>query len=321
MNRRVLVVDDQSSAQSEIEGILQERGLESVRAHGCEEAIEAYRSGPFQVVITDVHLGRRSGIELIEQIHAADDDATVVVLTGDPSSNTALRVLEAGAYDFLTKPLASPELIGAAVDRALERSELRRRNRQLQEQTRRHSDLLENLNHKLTDIANRDALTGLHNRRYFAEALGAELNRARRHQRSCALILVDIDDFQHYNETHGQLSGDEVLRTVAQLLQIHCRSSTVVSRFGGDEFALLVPEIPPEGALTFAETLGRATASHRFHGGESQPEGRVTLSIGLAVFPEAGSEAEQLVAAAAAALELATRNGRNTVSVWEGSPV
>jgi len=319
MKRRVLVVDDEPSVQAMLAEVLGGREFEIARAGDADEALEAYTRKPFEVVITDVHLGSRSGIDLIDEIRELDDDATILVLTGDPSSTTATRALKCGAYDYLIKPFATPDVIRAAVERAVERCRLLERNRQLLDQVRRTSDLLGNLNEKLTDIANRDTLTGLYNRRFFLEALGLELNRARRHERSCALILADVDDFRQYNESHGQLLGDEVLRTMAQLLQVHSRSSTVVARFGGDEFALLVPEIPPEGALTFAETLGRAAATHHFPGGEAQPEGRLTLSLGVAVYPEAGTDALQLTEAAAAALEMAAENGRNSVSVWEGS--
>ena len=319
MNRRVLVVDDEPFVQEMLAEVLEGRGLDIVCAAGADEALEAYQHAPFEVVIADVHLGGRSGIDLIDEILELDKEATVVVLTGDPSSKTATRALERGAYDYLVKPFATPDVIGAAVERAVERGRLRELNQHLLDQVQRNTQLLENLNEKLTDIVNRDALTGLYNRRFFLEALGLELNRARRHKRSCALILADIDDFGQYNDSHGQLLGDEVLRTLAQLLQVHCRSSTVVARFGGDVFALLVPEIPPEGALTFAETLGRAVAEHLFPGGETQPEGRVSLSLGVAVYPEAGTDALQLTEAAAAALELAVSNGRNSVSVWGGS--
>jgi diguanylate cyclase (GGDEF)-like protein len=316
MSRRVLVVDDEPLVQQMLVEILEQRGLDVVCAPDAGAALEAYRRRRFEVVITDVHLGSRSGIEMIREIHEIDDEATVVVLTGDPASNTASKALERGAYDYLVKAFATPDVIGAAVERAVERDDLRQRNRHLLDQVQHNSNLLENLNEKLTDIANRDPLTGLYNRRFFLEALALELNRSRRHERTCALILAGIDDFRHYNDFHGHLLGDEVLRILAQLLQAHSRSSTVVARFGSGLFALLVPEIPPEGARIFAETLGRAVAKHLFPGGEAQPEGRVTLSLGVAVCPEAGTEAPQLTQAAATALETAAKSGYNRVSVW-----
>jgi len=319
MNRRVLVVDDEPTVRSMLDEILTNRGLEVVQAEGADEALEAYRRNPFEVVIADVHMHGRSGLEMVERIRQLDDDATVVVLTGDPSSSTASRALESGAYDYLVKPFVSPDVIGAAIDRAMERILLSDRNKKLSNQVQRNSEILESLNATLTDIVNRDALTGLYSHRFFLEALGLELSRAKRHQRTCALVVADVDDFRSYNEMHGHLSGDELLRTVARLLQARCRISTVTARFGADEFALLVPEIPPEGALTFAELLGRTVHAHPFAGGDSQPEGRVTLSFGVAVYPEAGGTAAQLARNAAEALDRARQGGRNSVCVWQDS--
>jgi diguanylate cyclase (GGDEF)-like protein len=319
MIRRALVVDDEPHVRSMLAEILKERGLEVVQISGAEEALDLYRRDPFEVVIADVHMGGRSGIEMVKEIRRYDADATVVVLTGDPSSGTASRALESGAYDYLVKPFVSPDLIGAAVDRAMERILLSERNKALLDQAQRNSDVLDALNAKLTDIVNRDPLTGLYSHRFFLEALGLELSRAKRHDRNCALLVADVDDFRLYNETHGHLTGDELLRTVARLLQARSRVSTVSARFGADEFALLVPEIPPAGALTFAEMLGRTVEEHPFAGGDSQPEGRVTLSFGVAVYPEAGENAVQLARNATKALHRARQSGRNSVCVWQDS--
>ena len=205
MSRRVLVVDDEPAVQEMLAEILEGRGLEVTRAGDTDEALEAYRRAPFEVVIADVHLGSRSGIDLIDEIREFDDEATVVVLTGDPSSNTATRALKSGAYDYLVKPFATPDVIGAAVERVIERCRLREHNRQLLDQAQRNSDLLENLSGKLTDIANRDALTGLFNRRYFLETLGLELNRARRHERTRNTQQRGLD--RNGNFTRRRCSG------------------------------------------------------------------------------------------------------------------
>jgi diguanylate cyclase (GGDEF)-like protein len=146
-----------------------------------------------------------------------------------------------------------------------------------------------------------------------------ELARARRHRRTFSLLFIDIDNFKQYNDSHGHLAGDDLLRNLAKLLQGRCRSTTVAARYGGEAFVLLVPETDSTGAQRFAEALRRLVAEHPFPGRESQPGGRVTLSLGVASYPEAGEDATALIDSADKALYQSKHRGRNTVSVWEPS--
>jgi diguanylate cyclase (GGDEF)-like protein len=170
-------------------------------------------------------------------------------------------------------------------------------------------------------MANRDGLTGLYNHRFFREALEQELARARRHRRQFALLFMDIDHFKHYNDSHGHLAGDALLRSVAMLLQERSRGETLAARYGGEEFVMLVPETNAEGARRYAEILREMFERHTFAGRESQPAGRLTMSFGVAAYPEAGDDSASLIDAADKALYHSKGSGRNRVSVWQPAVV
>ncbi|MBI3968221.1 MAG: diguanylate cyclase [Chloroflexi bacterium] len=157
-----------------------------------------------------------------------------------------------------------------------------------------------------------DSLTGLLNHGRLVERLQSEISRALRYERSFALLLIDVDHFKRFNDEHGHLVGDEVLREVAQELAKGVRTSDVVGRYGGEEFALLLLEAPPEEAMTIAERLRGAIAARALHTSASD-EMRVTVSIGVALCPEHGSTFDGLLGSADEALYRAKRNGRNLV--------
>jgi diguanylate cyclase (GGDEF)-like protein len=203
------------------------------------------------------------------------------------------------------------------VNRAIDRYKLAADNHALMDHMKQNAEELERLNAQLTDMANRDALTGLYNHRYFREVLDKELARAERHDRVFSLVFIDIDHFKNYNDTHGHLAGDDLLRRLAGVLRQQSRKSTVVVRYGGEEFVLLVPEADQDAARQFAENLRRAVEQHPFPGRECQPSGKLTLSLGVAAFPVSGRTSTELIDHADKALYRSKHGGRNLVSVWD----
>ncbi len=170
---------------------------------------------------------------------------------------------------------------------------------------------------KTRELSNTDELTGLSNRRYFQEILMRELAQARRYHANFSLIMIDIDHFKRYNDTHGHLNGDIVLRKVASLLLQSTRGIDLVSRFGGEEFVILLPKTSREGARAAAEKLRQCVAAEKFTGMEqSQPLGMVTLSLGVSEFPNDSKDIYELLDLADRALYLAKENGRNRTVVW-----
>ena len=163
-----------------------------------------------------------------------------------------------------------------------------------------------------------DALTGLYNRRHFNERYAAEYMRAARYGRPLAVLLVDIDHFKKFNDEHGHLVGDKVLKLTAKVLHESIRKADLLARYGGEEFVLVLPEIDKEHALQVAEKLRRAIEQTHFPKEESQPFGHLTASFGLAAFPEDASEETALLKLADEALYRAKANGRNRVEASEG---
>ena len=166
-------------------------------------------------------------------------------------------------------------------------------------------------------LSNTDELTNLANRRYFQEILKRELAQARRFKTPFSLIMVDIDHFKRFNDTHGHLRGDIVLKRVAAHLLRNTRGIDLVGRFGGEEFIVLLPKTTKEGAFTAAEKLRQELAREEFPGAEqSQPGGRLTLSLGLAEYPTDSRDIHQLLECADRALYAAKEGGRNRTVAW-----
>jgi diguanylate cyclase (GGDEF)-like protein len=156
-----------------------------------------------------------------------------------------------------------------------------------------------------------DALTQTHNKRYFNEALEREYLRSMRYRRALSLLLFDIDDFKNVNATHGHVAGDNVLRQLALVVKPRLRQQDVLARIGGEEFAVLLPEVEPTGAVVAAEKVRRLVESARFVVDETQFS--CTVSIGAASFNERMTTAQMLHEAADKNLDNAKKAGKNRV--------
>jgi diguanylate cyclase (GGDEF)-like protein len=163
---------------------------------------------------------------------------------------------------------------------------------------------------KAQQLAYRDGLTGIYNRRYFELQIASEIERASRYDGRLAIIMIDIDNFKRLNDEFGHLLGDEVLRQVSEIFVQQLRKVDVVCRYGGEEFAILVPQTSGGNALEVAEKLRRMVESYLFPG---VPR-KVTISSGVAEFPAHGRTRDELVASADAALYASKEAGRNRVS-------
>jgi diguanylate cyclase (GGDEF)-like protein len=163
---------------------------------------------------------------------------------------------------------------------------------------------------RMKQLAYVDGLTGIHNRRYFEMRIVEELERAGRFQGRMSLIMIDIDNFKKMNDEFGHLLGDEMLRAVSSILKQQLRKMDMVCRYGGDEFAIVVPETAGESAMRVAEKLRRQVETH-FFPGVPRP---VTISCGVADYPAHGITRDEIVAAADSALYLAKQAGRNRVA-------
>jgi len=159
----------------------------------------------------------------------------------------------------------------------------------------------------LSDMAFRDELTGLFNRRFFDMKLQEEINRSERYGRKLSLILGDIDNFKSYNDDFGHQKGDEVLQSVSEMIRNSCRSSDTAARYGGEELVVILPETDTEGAFRVAEKARKLIEARA-----GDVAGRtVTISMGIASFSPENNGPAELIAVADKALYKAKASGRN----------
>jgi diguanylate cyclase (GGDEF)-like protein len=175
------------------------------------------------------------------------------------------------------------------------------------------------LREKLHEQAMHDKLTGLYNRHYVDEWFGLELRRAQRHGRPIAAVMLDIDDFKRFNDGFGHEAGDLVLREVAGALGRSTRGSDVASRYGGEEFLVLLPDCPFNAGLRKAEQMRKEVAKLELQY-DSRPLGPVSVSLGVAAFPDHAKESAELLRHADEALYLAKQAGRNRVVAYSTDP-
>ena len=172
------------------------------------------------------------------------------------------------------------------------------------------------LREALREQSIRDPLTGLFNRRYMEETLEREVNRVTRQLHPLGIIMIDIDHFKDFNDTHGHSSGDSLLKELGQFLRTHIRAEDIACRYGGEEFLLIMPDASVEVAQQRAEHLQKEIKSFQAPAFSLSSDG-ITLSIGVAVYPEHGRTIDDVLRAADNALYRAKREGRNRVEIAE----
>lgn len=170
---------------------------------------------------------------------------------------------------------------------------------------------------RIHEMAIKDPLTTLYNRRFFNEKLEEEITRSRRTRYPVSLIYLDIDHFKKYNDTNGHPMGDVIIKSVAQILIKTSRKSDVVARLGGEEYAILCPHTAKDGAAIKAEKVRLIIESTKFPNGEKQPLGKVSISIGVSEYPTLAMDSESLVKSADDALYKVKQAGRNRVCMAE----
>jgi two-component system, cell cycle response regulator len=297
---KVLIAEDDPISLRVVETMLKKWGYEPVLAHDGEEALQAFRSDdPPRIAILDWMMPRKDGISVCREMRQRADQAYVYILllTAKSQQRDLVEGLGAGADDYLTKPYSGDEL----------RARLFSGERILAVQQE-----LVAAREALRMQAIRDPLTGLFNRRYMGEALDRELRRAEHGGQPVSMVMLDVDHFKRLNDTSGHQAGDELLTHIASILQARTRREDIACRYGGEEFLLILPGAPMEAALRRAEELRQViretTIEHR-----GRPLGRISVSAGVACFPEHGTTADELLRAADAALYRAKELGRDRV--------
>lgn len=288
MPQKVLIVDDTKPLHGLLRARLVDEPIELHSAYnGTEGLAKACELLP-DVILLDVDMPEVDGFEVCRRLKADPKTAgiPVIFLTGAAGTAQKILGLELGAVDYVTKPFDPAEL------KARLRTSLRTKY------------LMDLLAHK----AQVDGLTGLWNRAYFDQRLGQEASLARRSGRPLSCVLVDVDHFKSINDRFGHPFGDDVLRALGALLVNGCRNEDVVCRYGGETFAVLIPNTDLPAALVLARRMRQATLTcPPAHKGKPAP---ITCSFGAATYE--GHEREMVIAAEAA-LKRAKESGRDRI--------
>jgi len=299
--RKVAIIDDMlpnalllknyMKRLDDIEALVYTNPIEALAR--CNEVVP-------DLVLLDYHMPKMNGIEFLRRFRSEEHlkDIPIVMITGEGKKDALYEALNAGANDFLRKPVDDIELIT--------------RVHNLLELRARQIDLAK-ANERLFILATTDQLTSLKNRRYFIEKLEDEVKRACRYRRPYSVAIVDADRFKSVNDTYGHDVGDKVLRTLAQLLLEELRNVDYIGRLGGDEFAIQFPETDASKAFQVCHRLlsrvreGRVLAEAN--------EICLTVSVGLTEIAQTGDEADALLKRADQALYRAKELGRDRCEV------
>lgn len=291
----VLVIEDHPDQRELLMIVLQKEGYRVIAAANGVEALEKLEKEPAQLVLSDIMMPKMNGFELINRIRSnpAFKNIYLILITARIQEGDRVRGLDLGADDYITKPFSFSELLA----RVRVGSRVVQYQRHLEYQT-----LI-------------DSLTGLFNRRAFEKKIEEEFERTKRYHHPLSLLIVDIDNFKMINDTYGHHTGDNVLKKIAEALQEKTRRSDFASRYGGEEFVLILPETDLANALQAAKKMLAEIRGCTF-GSLARPFS-LTISVGISSTSKKDySEWQEMLQDADQALYLAKNKGKDRVEFF-----
>lgn len=319
----ILIVDDEPINIQVAAGYLKNENLKISFATSGTEALKRITAVDFDLFILDIMMPEMDGFELCRIIkqNPRYKDVPIIFLTAKVDKESLIEGFNQGAADYLTKPFFAQELVHR-VSAHLKIRYLQRRmeeytnelNLQILRAMKMEQELKENevslyrANQTLLEMASRDPLTQLFNRRRALELMDYEADRCLRHKRPIGVILMDLDHFKSINDVYGHDKGDEVLVNSARTISNALRKQDMLSRWGGEEFLVILPETNEAGTLIVAEKIRKALESTD----QILIDRSITISLGCSMkLPETGWD--EAIKAADEALYEAKNGGRNTV--------
>jgi diguanylate cyclase (GGDEF)-like protein len=289
----ILIVDDSNIYRTVMANSLKKIHINVLEAKDGQEALTILENNPkISLVITDYEMPVLNGLELTFKIREKykKDQLAIIAISSVDKQETISKFLRFGANDFIHKPFSDNEII-----------------------TRINSNLeLLDLFSQIKDMANKDFLTGLYNRRYFFDSGKQIVSKARRRKQHIAVAMIDIDKFKNLNDTYGHDVGDVAIKEVKNILEYNLRNSDLIARFGGEEFCILLDEISYEDTLMVFEKIRKSFESNIIDIGDISIS--YTVSIGIFYGMEKIS-LDKMIKIADDALYTAKNNGRNQIII------
>lgn len=326
----ILVVDDSPTIRSIIKVYLRDAGYNEVffaetaketfelLGIGSQDKTKVDAANSIDLILLDIVLPDMDGREACRAIKSEYylQDIPVITVTSLTEMEHLEKAFDAGSIDYITKPINKIELLArirSVLKLKKEMDQRKARERKLIEVTKQLEDAVE----KLDRLSSLDGLTGIANRRRFDEYINIEWCRGRRSAKPLSLILIDIDFFKAYNDTYGHQAGDECLKKVANTLQDGLnRPADMACRYGGEEFAIILPETDKNGAIIIAKKMSDQIKALKIPHKQSQVSDIVTVSLGVAsLLSTEGLSPMDLISAADKALYKAKNEGRNRIKV------
>jgi two-component system cell cycle response regulator len=264
MGEHILIVDDDAAIRDSMLEFITRSGYNAQTVSSAEEAIEFLKSTRVDLVITDIMLPGKNGLQLTDLIKQ-NYDIEIIVMTGYSENYSYEEAINKGASDLVFKPFRFEELMLRLKRVLKERRLTKDRNRILS---------------KLENLAITDGLTKLYNLRHFYNQLEIEIDRSNRYGHPLALLLLDIDNFKTYNDTYGHLEGDKVLVRLGQIIKSCLRTMDCAYRYGGEEFTIILPETTGKEAKNVAHRIKTSVEIESFFP-KSGDIANVTISLGV----------------------------------------
>ena len=300
----VMVVDDSLMICQQIKAALRDTDIFLCEAHTGAEALDMIEQYQPDLILLDVVLPDTDGYQLFDKLKMRDqNNASIVYLTSKDKDDDVVKGFTLGACDYIKKPFVKGELqsrVVAHLKMKCQKDDLNRMNTELKTTMS-----------KLNELAFKDGLTGLYNRRYVVGDLLDDIKGSRVEEKKNVVILCDIDDFKKVNDTYGHDAGDAALVCIANIMEAHCRQHKVV-RWGGEEFLIVLFNVTEQEAFEISETIRRDI--EQFGIWNKEDKFFCTITLGLHVYGQQEG-IEECIACADKALYYGKRNGKNR-SVW-----